>query len=114
MPIKEYDYDGYYRVVFTNIPGGPDKLVQFVELEDKHGKNVGNAPWVSDYGDMGVLIIPNPPGYAELIAAVRKAEQLASIATDWNLTEVEIDGVMVPTYELRQWFGAVLALVNGE
>lgn len=44
----------------------------------------------------------------ELIAALKKAEQLASIAADWNLDEVEIDGVMVKTFELRKEFAAAL------
>lgn len=45
----------------------------------------------------------------DLKEAVRKAIQLASIATDWNLDEVEIDGQMVSTYELRDEFESVLA-----
>jgi hypothetical protein len=49
----------------------------------------------------------------EMYEATRKAEQLASIATDWNLTEAEIDGEMVSVYELRQWFQSVLALADG-
>lgn len=40
----------------------------------------------------------------DLLAAVRIAEQLASIASDWNLDEVEIDGAMRPTFELRDMF----------
>jgi hypothetical protein len=43
-----------------------------------------------------------------LRAALRKAEQLAIIASDWNLDEVEIDGEMVDTYDLRDEFRAAL------
>ena len=49
----------------------------------------------------------------ELLEAVRKAEQLASVATDCNLSEVEIDGVMVSTYDLRDEFIAALTKAEG-
>ena len=45
-------------------------------------------------------------------AAMEKARQLANIATDWNLDEVEIDGEMVSTYNLRDEFDAALAMVR--
>lgn len=45
----------------------------------------------------------------ELVEALRKAKQLASIASDWNLDEVEIDGNMVWTRELEREFDAALA-----
>lgn len=38
------------------------------------------------------------------IDCVRVAEQLADIATDWNLDEVEIDGKMVRTHDLARKF----------
>jgi hypothetical protein len=40
--------------------------------------------------------------------ALRKAIQLADIANDWNLYEVEIDGEMVSTYTLRDEFKEAL------
>lgn len=40
----------------------------------------------------------------ELLEALRKAVQLASIASDWNLDEVEIDGEMVATLDLWSEF----------
>jgi hypothetical protein len=40
--------------------------------------------------------------------ALRKASQLASIACDWHLEEVEIDGEMVDTHDLRDEFDAAL------
>ena len=43
---------------------------------------------------------------------VRKARQLADIAEDWNLDEVEIDGEMVEIYNLREEFKQ--ALKGGE
>ncbi len=49
-----------------------------------------------------------------LYRAVVVARQLADRATDWNLMEVEIDGQMVPTYEVKQWFDAAIALADGE
>lgn len=45
----------------------------------------------------------------DALEAVRVARQLASIATDWNLDEVEIDGEMKSTYDLIEQFDAVLA-----
>lgn len=44
----------------------------------------------------------------ELVEALRKAEQLAQIARDWNLYEVEIDGEMVDIYALTDEFSAAL------
>ena len=41
--------------------------------------------------------------------ALRKAIQFADVARDWNMEEVEIDGVMVSTYDLRTEFEAALA-----
>lgn len=38
------------------------------------------------------------------IKALRIAEQLASIASDWNLEEVEIDDEMHGIHEVRQVF----------
>jgi hypothetical protein len=50
----------------------------------------------------------------ELYEAVRKAEQLASIADDWHLPEVEIDGEMTRTMALANEFKALLAKARGE
>ena len=50
----------------------------------------------------------------KLYEALNKAKQLASIATDWNLTEVEIDGEMVSVYDLLREFKAALALADGD
>jgi hypothetical protein len=41
-----------------------------------------------------------------------KALQLANIASDWNLSEVEIDGEMVDIYDLTGEFEVVLATLN--
>jgi hypothetical protein len=49
----------------------------------------------------------------DLCEAVRKAIQLASIASDWNLDEVEIDGEMVNTYRLREEFEAAFSKAAG-
>lgn len=42
--------------------------------------------------------------------ALIKAVQLAEIASDWNLSEVEIDGEMVDVIDLKREF---LAALNG-
>ncbi|MDB6036039.1 MAG: hypothetical protein JWM16_6377 [Verrucomicrobiales bacterium] len=44
----------------------------------------------------------------EMADAVRKAVQLADVASDWNLYEVEIDGAMVGIYDLKKEFEAAL------
>jgi len=49
------------------------------------------------------------PKDRDRLAALRKAKQLATIAIDWNLEEVEIDGEMVETRELRDEFEAAIA-----
>ncbi len=41
--------------------------------------------------------------------ALRKAIQLAEIACDWHLEEVEIDGEMVDTHSLRDEFEEALS-----
>lgn len=45
----------------------------------------------------------------DMLAALKKAAQLADIATDWNLSEVEIDGQMVSVYDLKREFAATIA-----
>jgi hypothetical protein len=47
----------------------------------------------------------------QVALALSKAAQLAAIASDWNLDEVEIDGEMVSTYTLREEFKRVLSLL---
>lgn len=41
---------------------------------------------------------------AEVLLLLDLAEQLADIAIDWNLDEVEIDGEMTDTRDLRDKF----------
>lgn len=45
----------------------------------------------------------------KLAECVRKAIQLANIADDWQLPEVEIDGAMVRTLDLAAEFDAALS-----
>ena len=49
----------------------------------------------------------------KLIAVARMASQLASIASDWNLDEVEIDGKMIGIYALKAVFDEVIAEAEG-
>lgn len=49
----------------------------------------------------------------ELCEALRKAVQLASIASDWNLDEVEIDREMVDIYDLVAEFRSLLENERG-
>ncbi len=49
--------------------------------------------------------------YVQMREALRKAEQLATVARDWNLNEVEIDGEMVPTLSLECEFSSHLASI---
>jgi hypothetical protein len=59
---------------------------------------------------------PTPSGPTDserLRVALRKAIQLAQVASDWNLDEVEIDGKMVPTDLLYDEFDAALRAAGG-
>lgn len=44
-----------------------------------------------------------------LVAALKRAEQLAAVASDWNLDEVEIDGEMIRTMALHREFKDLIA-----
>lgn len=44
--------------------------------------------------------------------ALDEAIQLAEIASDWNLDEVEIDGEMVSIYDLQDRFKVALAAIT--
>lgn len=48
-----------------------------------------------------------------IIKALDAAVQLAEIASDWNLDEVEIDGEMVSTVGLHDQFEAALVEATG-
>ena len=43
-------------------------------------------------------------GSENALEALEKAEQLASIASDWNLDEVEIDGEMMNIHDVKDIF----------
>lgn len=45
--------------------------------------------------------------------ALRVAVQLAKIASDWNLDEVEIDGEMMSIYDVRDILQKALTQLNG-
>ena len=49
----------------------------------------------------------------EELDVLRKASQLASVASDWNLYEVEIDGEMVGIYDLKAEFDAAISRAEG-
>lgn len=52
-------------------------------------------------------------GQVEQVARMLEhAIQLASVAEDWNLSEVEIDGRMVKTYSLEEQFKEALAALR--
>ncbi len=59
--------------------------------------------------DPAIIYCPLHAAAGELAEACRKAVQLAEIARDWNLDEVEIDGHMVLTLDLVKEFRAALA-----
>ena len=72
-------------------------------------------PWKENDDDIEyMLATPKRKAADAMYEAVRKARQLASIATDWNLSEAEIDGEMVSVYDLLREFKAVLALADGD
>lgn len=55
------------------------------------------------------FLIKAANSHGALVEALRKASQLASIACDWHLEEVEIDGEMVDAHDLRNEFDAALS-----
>ncbi len=79
------EFNGYYRVLFNKLPGGPDAPAEFIELEDKFGRGVGPAggsEWVpitishkEDGTPIGhvELRIPAHPAMNALYKACRKA-----------------------------------------
>jgi len=50
----------------------------------------------------------------KLVMACKVAYQLAIVASDWNLDEVEIDGEMMNTRDLQKQFNAAIELAKGE
>lgn len=68
--------------------------------------------WLFDNASALLFTARSHHRLAERLAAaertLRKAEQLADVAMDWNLPEVEIDGAMVRTLDLRNEFAAAL------
>ena len=88
---------------------GPWEAVELNKVEalivqpcDKSKQPICLVDRVPNAWDNGRLLAASP----DLYEAVRKAIQLASIANDWNLYEVEIDGEMVETHDLRSEFEA--------
>ena len=92
--------------------------------EDLQGRYSELSTWIrgpvtedttmpSELGLLSVLILIERLAAAQerikvLTEALRKAEQLTHIATDWDLCEVEIDDEMVSTYRLGDEFRAAL------
>lgn len=68
-----------------------------------------NVGWGTEDAKRRDYILRAVNCHADMLAALKKASQLADIATDWNLDEVEIDGEMVRTYDLRDEFDAAIA-----
>ena len=82
-----------------------------------------SGPFYSVVTQSGFLIAKQIPGLAEasqiaaipeLLEKVRVAVQLAHVASDWNLSEVEINGEMVSIYSLINDFNDALARARGE
>ena len=76
----------------------------------------GTAEAIGDIIDPvnAAFIVTAVNQHETLYEAVRKAIQLASIASDWNLDEVEIDGEMVNTYRLREEFEKAFKKAGGK
>ncbi len=91
-PIGDWAGSSFF-VRAPKAPGGVAALIGGLgEVEEQaNARLVGSAP--------------------ALWECVRKAIQLASIASDWNLDEVEIDGTMTSVYTLRSEFESALSQV---
>ncbi len=66
--------------------------------------------------NIAIIEVPTSQSDNELIKVLRRARQAISIASDWNLPELEIDGRMTPTYDLIREIDEVLGKEpnNGE
>ena len=92
------------------------KFTQGPYTQDRFGSLNGPDGKVIQVWGLGIAHGPRTPeneanatlfkASADLYEVVRKAIQLASVANDWNLYEVEIDGEMVGTHDLRSEFEA--------
>jgi hypothetical protein len=103
-PGEWHEGDGWVFVPPADAANHPDHALRNVlrDVDEAHE----NARFIA---------LANPSTILSLIArveqmeeALRKASQLASIACDWHLEEVEIDGEMVDTHDLRDEFDAAL------
>lgn len=88
-------YDEWH-VSVPRAPGGGMKLALFAD----------GCPT----GEHDARLIAAAP---DLLAAIKVAVQLAEVASDWNLDEVEIDGEMVRTHDLAERFRAAIAKAEG-
>jgi len=88
---------------------------------------VSNAPEtyleIDSAGDMAGVRLPDdlrlcrrasqdvvtPALFERVIGALRVAMQMAEVAGDWNLDEVEIDGEMWRTWDIREQMRTLLA-----
>jgi hypothetical protein len=77
----------------------------------EYGPNVVATPnfRIAGYKANARLIAAAP----DLLAAIKVAVQLAEVASDWNLDEVEIDGEMVLTHALAERFRVAIAKAEG-
>lgn len=92
-------------------PDGVDgkSIVQVAEVGSYRDGEL--LPYNRERWDADAHLIAAAPDLAE---AARIAIQLASIASDWNLDEVEIDGEMRHIYDVKDIFRAALAKARGE
>ena len=56
--------------------------------------------------------VPVKPSDFEIKHALSVAVQLATICSDWNLSEVEIDGKMTCIYDVQNIFEKALSKIN--
>lgn len=71
----------------------------------------GAFTFMADVEPEDIPIINAAP---KLLAVAKLASQLASIASDWNLDEVEIDGEMVGIYALKAIFDVAISEAEGK
>lgn len=102
-------------------PWRADELGGYTKIQSDSGDNIADvgavvynttgAEWSFERAANARLIAAAP----DLLAALRKAERLADIASEWNLPEVEIepDG-MVQTLDLRDEFRAAIAKAESQ
>lgn len=88
---------------------GPEGEDNYAWMYDDTGKMVATLQTYQ-----AAKIVRNMNAASEMLEALDKASQLASVASDWNLYEVEINDKMVSILDIKDEFDHAIAKASGE